>query len=857
MPVTRGYMRAQYPLPHGPRPALDPTPPSPAHYPCLPPLKHMSVQVGLGLKCFLVFSVDPASGLTVAPATSRAIQAMPCDSTSFYVKGNASCQPCHTVPGAKCNGSDVLLTQPNHWRLKGSLRFFECRAVVGSSGQPRCIGGVATGTCSEGFTGPLCALCETWRTGDACRQCPTDMESGLLVLAILVAYSMGVAFVSHRAFRADPSAKRQSFLNIVKIAVAYFQILYILSDLLPSNVKQLSFAGEGVTPKMPNFAIRCLAPSLGTTELFYLNMAFPIMSLLVCLIVKWYDSAVGFKDWRQVAQMHPSQLQKIRERSFVRGRNFAQILLTSFSVVLYFLYPTLMQQNARLHTCDTYDFGPPPALSQAGTPADRGAYGVHSYLAVDYAIDCSSQSYLRTRFASYIFTAVYGVGIPILLNVLGRFMNRCSPDLELRTFAFLMGGFRRRFRYWETLGMLRKGLLVAVVAFVHDDRIRLYLATWTLMVFVVLQYACRPFDTEVANALEAVSLVVLTVTLNLMLLWFTPWFMDGGSRYLKALELGVLGLILAAHGGLLLSFLCAAVRSLREVALAKWGTRDYELTSAGPRVQEVRSLRMAALAKFGARRRPHPHKGPVAPAAHDDNSDDPELDALNMIVHGRTFMTRARRPSTPRLPSPPRLSLSTDCGGAKPRLSLSNDCGGAKPRLSPCSRRGARPEPLCAEALEPREAVDEAPAPTLSPEDLSLALGAHVPVETVFTPRRGTCLTCGAHCPGRVRRFTDTATTDSSGLYTLPSPAPAAVAHHAARVLSPASSPSAAVAPPGAGVGLPVSQRSLARVSHRIANVPARVERHTGADEGARPLFQALALYHILSGGGGGPPDRA
>ena len=38
------------------------------------------------------------------------------------------------------------------------------------------------------------------------------------------------------------------------------------------------------------------------------------------------------------------------------GRNFPQICLVTFSVILYFLYPTLVTQNANMQNCEEFDF---------------------------------------------------------------------------------------------------------------------------------------------------------------------------------------------------------------------------------------------------------------------------------------------------------------------------------------------------------------------------------------------------------------------------------------------------------------------------------------------------------------------
>ena len=75
--------------------------------------------------------------------------------------------------------------------------------------------------------------------------------------------------------------------------------------------------------------------------------------------------------------------------------------------------------------------------------------------------------------------------------------------------------------------MLRKGVLIAIIAFVQEPRLRVYFCLWAMMLFLALQNACKPFDHAVANALECGSLVVFTLTLNVTLLWFVPHFITG------------------------------------------------------------------------------------------------------------------------------------------------------------------------------------------------------------------------------------------------------------------------------------------------------------------------------------------
>ena len=62
-----------------------------------------------GVHYRLCFSLVPVLGFEVANVTSRPIRAQPCAQIQFYIKGLTECNDCPM--GAKCDGSDVLVTQ--------------------------------------------------------------------------------------------------------------------------------------------------------------------------------------------------------------------------------------------------------------------------------------------------------------------------------------------------------------------------------------------------------------------------------------------------------------------------------------------------------------------------------------------------------------------------------------------------------------------------------------------------------------------------------------------------------------------------------------------------------------------------
>ena len=92
----------------------------------------------------------------------------------------------------------MLLTKNNSWQKAGSLDFFECSNIRGEEGF-RCRADVVTGTCSSGFKGPLCALCDEGRSGAQCAVCGAMVASWAFVLMLFAAYCLMIGFSVARA----------------------------------------------------------------------------------------------------------------------------------------------------------------------------------------------------------------------------------------------------------------------------------------------------------------------------------------------------------------------------------------------------------------------------------------------------------------------------------------------------------------------------------------------------------------------------------------------------------------------------------------------------------------------------------
>ena len=98
-----------------------------------------------------------------------------------------------------------------------------------------------------------------------------------------------------------------------------------------------------------------------------------------------------------------------------------------------------------------------------------------SVLAADLSVDCTTPEYRVVEVVSLCFFIVYGAGIPILFPLVGLVLHGIGGrELEMETLAFLYVGFKKEFRYWESVNMVRKLCIAAIMTFLTDVRLKVW-----------------------------------------------------------------------------------------------------------------------------------------------------------------------------------------------------------------------------------------------------------------------------------------------------------------------------------------------------------------------------------------------
>ena len=259
-------------------------------------------------------------------------------------------------------------------------------------------------------------------------------------------------------------------------------------------------------------------------------MAMPSLAFPLLLFVSAYDLVLN--------------LRKSPKRRLGRNKTVMMRIVIILSVVLFFLYPTLMNTINGMHKCTTIVLDDDP---------QTGMKHQIRILNQDYSSRCDTPEHLHLQNLTWIFLGVYGLGTPVGILLYGMYLRRRNREVELNVLAFYFVGFRPKVRYWESVNMVRKLITALIMTHVVDVRLKIYCLMWLLSVALILQEKFQPASNPFLHRVDIHFLVTMIVTLNLNLLWATEsieeYFANGSPQ-----TLGLIIVIFVLHGCLWLHF---------------------------------------------------------------------------------------------------------------------------------------------------------------------------------------------------------------------------------------------------------------------------------------------------------------
>lgn len=172
---------------------------------------------------------------------------------------------------------------------------------------------------------------------------------------------------------------------------------------------------------------------------------------------------------------------------------------TALLCVCYLLFPTVVREAVRTLKCSDSIDG-------------------KAYLEADFRVECGTAIHAFHVVAATIVLLGFCLGFPIMTGVTlyRRFRSGTLESAATRKrFDFLMSGFKPERAYWESVVMLRKGLVVTVAATLATEQAGHQVAAGTFVVACSLgaQLALQPYEHRRQSRLENASLAAAFVSL--------------------------------------------------------------------------------------------------------------------------------------------------------------------------------------------------------------------------------------------------------------------------------------------------------------------------------------------------------
>lgn len=182
------------------------------------------------------------------------------------------------------------------------------------------------------------------------------------------------------------------------------------------------------------------------------------------------------------------------------------------------------------------------------------------YWALDTAVNCFQHSHMHlvlfVAIPALLFTLVFPISLAVAL-INARRTQMLKSAWVLETVGLLFRGFDERFVFWDSVIMLRKALLAAIVVFAYSlgGNLQGLLAGCLLVLALILHMGVCPFKSTFVhlNLLEGISLLVSSFT------FFSGVVLNDPMMTSPFVEVLLVTLVMICNVGLTVVLLCMLV----------------------------------------------------------------------------------------------------------------------------------------------------------------------------------------------------------------------------------------------------------------------------------------------------------
>lgn len=528
-----------------------------------------------GAYYYIMFQSSTAN-VDLVPVVTPPFQTDVCSGTQYKVPNTTTCSQCPS-PGGRCDGTEVIQVDAGYWRAPTvATKIYACdKLSIVCNGSK----GTWGATCGEGAAGVLCSGCISIENDDGsityygkskltdCEKCEDQVVNDLLFGVLAIAVFVVVVIWSFCTLRTE----QQTDVSVVfRTVVNHLQATGELGQLSTKAGPFLKgiFSVSGGASTISVRAIQFLDCFQKQHELpfeyfFYGIMCLPVLALPVALGVFAIIRALNLTpllnaELRKEIDLQEQQLGP--SGAFVslkRRYPLFMVVATTFSVILFTVYQTLIAQATSVLLCTEIVVG---ESFNSSTPAQS-----KWFLDDDMTIECDSNGISPLFLPGQLFAIGYGFGIPLTFIFGYRFINGRlgMPALTNVIFMFLSGGYKANYWFWQALIMIRKLLLVLARVFILDEQVQSAAGMWIMSIALALQLWLCPNEKDDHNKVEAGSLAVITLTLNLGLIYFWPGTSNSAE---VALNIILVFVTFAGMVMLLVYLIPAALALVKELA---------------------------------------------------------------------------------------------------------------------------------------------------------------------------------------------------------------------------------------------------------------------------------------------------
>ncbi|CAG9321940.1 unnamed protein product [Blepharisma stoltei] len=407
----------------------------------------------------------------------------------YYSLKPKSNQCLNCPDSAICYGNYTIVPKKGYWRC-GMLsdKFWSC------SNSDACIGSDPykisyTGECATGYTGNLCQNCEkgySKQAKDHCIKCDGATLSILKTVGIMLAFVMLCCIFIRTTKKSAYKPKSMASVHF-KIFINYVQLIALTTTFnlsWPNYVKQLfavqnnaSFVSDQV------FSFDCLLYSTydlkGDNEVYY-------QKLFIMAVIPFGIPIIAGCVWISISLL---------KRSF---NLFKDNMATTSIISIFLMHPSLLKAYFSSFDCKELDYG-------------------KYWLADDLDLRCwNSQHIFYVTAVSVPAILLWGIGVPTLCLFLLWKNKKILTNINVRIkYGFLFNGYKTRSYYWEFVIIYRKILIICCSVFLGTISVNIQALTalFVLLACLYMQLKIRPYNGDILNKLEAISITVSAITI--------------------------------------------------------------------------------------------------------------------------------------------------------------------------------------------------------------------------------------------------------------------------------------------------------------------------------------------------------